>query len=100
MFLRKARICGLVASPMTRICSLLGPTKVVTTTVTTGSRMYLPSDFSMSRASAVGVLPSAGRSSTSGVVTFPSGRTGTVIESSGLRQTMMFTESSGPMMYS
>ena len=45
--------------PITRICSLTGPTKVVTTTVTTGSRMYLASAFSMSRASAVEVLPCA-----------------------------------------
>ena len=68
-------------------------------TVTTGSRMYFSSAFSMSRASAVESLPSAGRSSTSGVVMRPSGRTGTLIESSGLRQTMMFTVSSGPMTY-
>ena len=66
-------------------------------TVTTGSRMYLPSAFSRSRASCVGDLPSAGRSSTSGVVTLPSGRTGTDMESSGLRQTMMLSVSSGPM---
>ena len=54
----------------------------------------------MSRASAVGVLPCAGRSSTSGVVILPSGRTGTAIDSSGLRQTMMLTVSSGPITYS
>ncbi len=100
MFLRNARICGFAASPMTRICSLDGPTNVVTTTVTTGSRMYLPSAFSISRASWVGDLPSAGRSSTSGVVTLPSGRTGTDIDSSGLRQTMMLTVSSDPITYS
>ncbi len=66
IFLRNASTCGLVASPITRICSLVGPTKVVTTTVTTGSRMYLPSAFSMSRDSCAGVLSSADRSSTSG----------------------------------
>ena len=59
--------------------------------------MYLESAFSTSRASAVGVLPSAARSSTSGVEILPSGRTGTVIDSSGLRHTMMLTVSSGPI---
>ena len=41
--------------------------KPVTTTVTTGSRVYLPSAFSMSRARSVGLRPCATRSSTSGV---------------------------------
>jgi iron-sulfur cluster assembly accessory protein len=57
-------------------------------------------DLVISRDSAVGVLPSAGRSSTSGVVILPSGRTGTERDSSGLRQTIMLTVSSGPIRYS
>jgi hypothetical protein len=52
----------------------------------------------MSRASKVGVLPIAGMSSISGPAISPSGRTGTDIESSGLRQTMILTLSPGPMM--
>jgi len=88
---------GFVASPVTRICSFTGPAKLVTTTVTTGSRMYLVSAFSMSRSSSVGVLPIATMSSTSGVVIFPSGRTGTMIDRSALRQTITLIVSSGPM---
>ena len=82
---------------MIRICSLDGPWNAVTTTVTTGSRMNLASAFSMSRARSVGLRPSATRSSTSGVEMRPSGRTGTASDSSGLRQTMMLTVSSGPI---
>ena len=99
MFWRYATACGLAASPMMRICSFVGPLKLVTITVTTGSRMYFDNAFSSSRASSPGFLPSAGTSSTSGVLMRPSGRTGTAIDSSGLRQTTMFTRSSGPMMY-
>ena len=85
---------------MTRIWALAGPTNVVTTTVTTGSRMYLASAcLDVLRELRSESCPSAGTSSTSGVVTLPSGRTGTIIDSSGLRQTMMFTVSSGPIMY-
>jgi len=75
--LRYASVCGLAASPMTRTCSPAGPAKLVTMTVTTGSRMYLTSSFSMSRSSSVGVFPQASRSSINGVVIRPSGRTGT-----------------------
>src|SRR5271165_4971324 len=77
-----------------------GPTKPETMTVTSGSRMYLPSRCSYSRARAVGVLPIATTSSTSGIETRPSGRTGTVTVSSGLRQTKMFKLSPGPIRYS
>ena len=76
-----------------------GMTVDATTTVTTGSRTYFSSCFSMSRATCTGVLPCACSSSTSGVDTLPSGRTGTDIDSSGLRDTMMFSESPAPMMY-
>ena len=54
---------GFVASPMIRICSLLAPWNDVTTTVTTGSRVYLLRAFSMSRARSVGLRPIACRSS-------------------------------------
>src|SRR4030095_2315620 len=84
---------------MTRIWASRGPTNVVTTTVTTGSRIYLDSACSMSLESAVGVLPSAGMSSARGVVTLPSGRTGTIIDHSGLRQTMILMGASGPILY-
>ncbi len=97
MSLRYGSVCGFAASPITRTCSLAGPVKPVTITVTTGSRMYLTSAFSMSRSSSVGVLPSASRSSISGVVIRPSGRTGTLSDNSGLRQTMTLTTSDGPM---
>jgi len=62
--------------------------------------MYFPSRCSYSRASSVGVLLIATTSSTSGIETRPSGRTGTVTVSSGLRQTKMFRLSPGPMRYS
>ena len=65
-------------------------------TVTTGSRMNLASSFSMSRASVLVSLPWATRSSTKGVVIFPSGRIGTLIDSSGLRHTTILTESPAP----
>ena len=48
----------------------------------------------------VGVLPIATTSSTSGIERRPSGRTGTVTVSSGLRQTKMFRLSPGPIRYS
>jgi len=89
----------LAASPNTRTCSLYGPTNCVTITVTTGSRMYFESCFSISRASSTEFFPCATSSSTNGAEILPSGRTGTVIDNSGLRDTMMFTESPGPMMY-
>jgi len=76
MFCRYETACGLAASPMMRICSLLGPLKLLTMTVTTGSRMNFDNAFSSSRASSAGFLPSAGTSSTSGVLMRPSGRTG------------------------
>src|SRR5207248_747404 len=63
-------------------------------------RMYLPSRCSYSRAREVGVLPIATTSSTSGIETRPSGRTGTVTVSSGLRHTKIFRLSPGPMRYS
>jgi len=72
--------------------------KDVTTTVTTGSRTYLPSCFSISRDISTEFLHCAVSSSIRGVENLPSGRTGTDIESSGLRQTMMFRLSPGPMM--
>src|SRR5690349_21687825 len=62
--------------------------------------MNLASAASMSRASWVDVLPAAGRSSTSGVVILPSGRTGTDIDTSGLRHTMILIASPGPIRYS
>ena len=49
--------------------------------------MYFDSAFSMSRANVVGSFPSAGKSSMSGALIFPSGRTVTLMESSGLRHT-------------
>ena len=67
-------------------------------TVTTGSRTYFSSFFSISRAIWTEVLPCATSSSISGVENLPSGRTGTDIDSSGLRQTMMLMLSPGPMM--
>jgi hypothetical protein len=66
-------------------------------TVTTGCWINLPKACSISRASWVEVLPLAAKSSTSGVVILPSGRTATVSDTSGLRQTMMLTESPGPI---
>src|SRR5215471_13948683 len=69
-------------------------------TVTSGSLMYFASRFSYSRASDVGVLPIATTSSTSGIETRPSGRTGIVTVSSGLRQTKILRLLPGPMRYS
>src|SRR5476649_183446 len=68
-------------------------------TLTWGDFTYSPSTFSTSRASCVGVLPTATISSTSGVEILPSGRTGTVDDSSALRQTNTCKLSPGPMMY-
>src|SRR6267378_4709581 len=85
---------------MTRICSGIGPTKLSTITVTSGSLTYFESRSSNSRASVVGDLPIATTSSTSGIESLPSGRTGTVSVSSGLRQTKMFRASPGPIRYS
>ena len=70
----------------------------LTITVTTGSRMYFDRTFSMSRARVVGSFPSAGRSSKSGAVILPSGRTVTVMDSSGLRHTETFTLSPAPIL--
>src|SRR6267142_277037 len=61
---------------------------------------YFESRSSNSRASVVGDLPIATTSSTSGIESLPSGRTGTVSVSSGLRQTKMFRASPGPIRYS
>ena len=69
-------------------------------TVTSGSLMYFARRCSYSRASAVGVLPIATTSSTSGIETRPSGRTGTVTVSSGLRHTKISRPSPGPIRYS
>src|SRR6516162_2870686 len=91
---------GCEASPMMRTWSGIGPTKPDTMMVTRGSLIYLPSSCSYSRARAVGVLPIATTSSTSGIESRPSGRTGTVIDNSGLRQTKMFRLSPGPIRYS
>src|SRR6266851_351506 len=85
---------------MIRICSGIGPTKPSAMTVTSGSLMYFASRCSNSRARAVGVLPIATTSSTSGIESLPSGRTGTVRVSSGLRQTKIFKLSPGPIRYS
>ena len=67
-------------------------------TVTTGSRTSLLKAASTSRAISVVVLPCATSSSTKGVETLPSGRTGTEEDNSGLRQTMMLKASPGPTM--
>src|ERR1700730_7766336 len=85
---------------MTRIWSGIGPTKPSTMTVTSGSLTYFESLSSNSRASVVGDLPIATTSSTSGIDSLPSGRTGTVSVSSGLRQTKIFRLSPGPIRYS
>ena len=60
--------------------------------------MNLDSPFSTSRASSLGFFPAAIRSSTSGIEIRPSGRTVTVVDSSGLRQTVMARVSSGPIL--
>ena len=70
----------------------------LTITVTAGSRMTRESAFSISRESSTGLLPAATRSSTSGEEMRPSGRTVTVADNSGLRQTWMFSVSSGPIL--
>ena len=84
---------------MTRIWALVGPTNVVTTTVTTGSRMYLPSACSMSLASAVGVLPDRGNVVDERRRHLAVRADGNGHDSSGLRQTMILTVSSGPIRY-
>src|SRR5712691_4369420 len=86
---------------MTRICSLYGPPNCVTTMVTTGSRRYLDSARSTSRATVVGSFPAAGKSSTRGKLILPSGRTGTGtdVDRSGLRQTITERRSPGPIRY-
>ena len=68
----------------------------VTITLTCGDLTYSDSTFSISRASCEGLLPTATMSSTNGVEIFPSGRTGTVTVSSGLRQTNTCKTSPGP----
>ena len=75
----------------------VGPTKLDTITVTIGLWMYFASAFSMSRASCVLSLPMTSMSSTSGTVIRPSGRTGTDVDSSGLRHTSMLIVSPGPI---
>src|SRR5712691_2167416 len=86
---------------MTRICSLYGRPNCVTTMVTTGSRRYLDSARSTSRATAVGSFPATGKSSTRGKLILPSGRTGTGtdVDRSGLRQTIIDRRSPGPIRY-
>src|SRR5690606_24654597 len=98
VFWRKGTAWGLAASPTMRICSLARPWKEVTMTVTTGSRMNLDSDFSMSRERSAGLRPAAATSSTSGREMRPSGRTVTVVDRSGLRQTTTLRVSSGPIL--
>src|SRR4051794_1390799 len=61
--------------------------------------MYFASRFSISRASTAGVVPVAGTSWTSGIARRPSGRTATVTDSSGLRQTKILSTSPGPIWY-
>ena len=95
----RARDCGLVTCPIT-FTWLKALTGFVTIMFTCGVRTYSASTFSISRASCEGVLPTATMSSTSGVEILPSGRTGTVTDSSGLRQTNTCKVSPGPMMYS
>ncbi len=70
---------------------------MVTTTLTFGDLMYSDKDFSMSRASWDGVLPTATMSSTSGVEILPSGRTGSVAVNSSFWNTETFKVSPGPM---
>ena len=65
---------------------------------TLGERTYSPSTVSMSRDSCGAVLPIATMFSTSGVEILPSGRTGIVTDSSGLRHTNTCNTSPGPMM--
>src|SRR4051794_12014234 len=100
MFSRYGNARGVVASPTTRTCDANGPTKRVGITVTFGSVIYLASRFSTSRASSAGVFPVAMTSWTSGIERRPSGRTGTVTDSSGLRQTKTLSTSPGPIWYS
>src|ERR1051326_8420474 len=85
---------------MTRTCWANGPTKLFGITVTIGFVTYFDSRFSTSRASIVGVWPTATISSTSGIEIRPSGRTGAAIDNSGLRQTKISSESPGPIWYS
>jgi hypothetical protein len=100
MSARKGSDRGWEASPTILTCSGIGPTKASTMTVTSGSLIYCASRCSYSRARAVGVFPIATTSSTSGIETRPSGRTGTVTVNSGLRHTKMLRLSPGPMRYS
>src|SRR5258708_619633 len=53
----------------------------------------------MSWPSSSGVRPAATTSVTRGVEILPSGRTGTLVDNSGLCQTEMSSESPGPMIY-
>ena len=96
IFCLYGRNWGLAASPTTRTCSLYGPTKLVTTTLTTGSRTSADKAFSTSCAICLADLPCTTMSDTSGDEILPSGRTGTVIDSSGLRHTEMLSVSPGP----
>ena len=84
---------------MTRTCSLKGPAKPVTLTVTRGLLIYFPNDSSNSRASTVGVFPVTSMSSTSEVVTLPSGRTIKEPDISGLRHTKIDSVSPAPIKY-
>src|SRR5262245_21898434 len=71
-----------------------------TITVTSGAVMYSASLWVSRSLSSWGVSPSALTSSRSGTEMFPSGRTGTSTESSGLRQTLIFKRSVTPIRYS
>src|SRR5580704_3084510 len=84
---------------MIRICRLNGPTTSLGSTVTSGDVTYRDSFFAISCASSAGVFPTATISSTSGIEMRPSGRTGTSIDSSGLRHTNIDSLSPGPITY-
>src|SRR5690606_39118963 len=71
----------------------------VTITVTFGSRTKDPSLLRIASATDIGVRPPADTSPTSGTEIMPSGRTGTVTESSGFRQTLTWIWSSTPIRY-
>ena len=100
MSVRYGSARGCAASPMTRTCSLNGPTNPSAMTVTTGSLMYLDRRCSSSRAELGWRLADRDHVLTSGIDNRPSGRTSTLMLNSGLRHTNMFSLSPGPMMYS
>src|SRR5690554_6031056 len=71
----------------------------VTTTLTCGSRMYSVREVRMELANSSGVRPLACTSPTSGTEILPSGRTGTEMLKSSLRQTETVITSVAPNMY-